>query len=92
MPGGPVYPHDGRSSAVIPVSERIIDLGASPPETTVASLPRFSEMVAYGAERMGWTLHDFHGFRFRVHYPPIPSQAIYRYELPERPSAGGIGG
>jgi hypothetical protein len=82
MPGGPAYPHDG-SHGQLPVAEEITDLG-SPPDTMVPGLPRYGQMIAYATERLGHSVREFRGFRFRLRYPPVPSLVLYRFELPER--------
>jgi hypothetical protein len=40
-------------------------------------------MVRSVFERMGWRESEFHGFRFRLRYPRIPTLAVWRYDLPE---------
>jgi hypothetical protein len=84
MPGGPVYPRDGRKKGVMALPEETIDLG-SPPDCTIAALPRCTQMVEFAARNLGWALSDFHGFRYRLKYPPLPALALFRYRLPERP-------
>jgi hypothetical protein len=83
MPGGPSYPHDG-ARGQLPVTEEITDLGC-PPDVIVPGVPRYGQMVAYATERLGYPAREFHGFRFRLRYPPVPSLVLYRFELPERP-------
>ncbi len=84
LPSGPVYPQSGRDKGRLPV-EPAIDLGSAPPDVFVTDLPAYPEMVRRVMDRMGWRLDDFHGFRLRLRYPPIPALAVTRYELPERP-------
>jgi hypothetical protein len=86
LPGGPTFPFDGFERGQLPVTDSIIDLGEAPPNASAADIPNYRQMVTYAAERLGWTLTDFHGFRFRMRYPPIPALALYRYRLPERES------
>ncbi|TWT42288.1 hypothetical protein RAS1_34180 [Phycisphaerae bacterium RAS1] len=80
MPGGPLFPADhdrGRLSVYDPV----IDLGRGPPDVVTSEFPRYAQMVAAVFERLAWRAEEFHGFRFRLHYPPIPTIAVWRYEL-----------
>lgn len=60
-------------------------MGEGPPDLLVPDLPAYPPMVQRVMERMGWRLEDFHGFRLRLRYPPIPSLAVTRYELPAAP-------
>lgn len=85
LPGGPVFPFDGLETGRLPAMESMVDLGENPPNATAADLPEYRRMVTFAAERMGWTLNDFHGYRFRLRYPPIPTLCLYRYALPEAP-------
>ncbi len=87
LPGGPTFPYDGPDRGLLPVMEDIIDLGEGPPNAAAGDIPNYRQMVLCAVERMGWTLDDFHGFRFRLRYPPIPTLCLYRYELPERAAA-----
>ena len=41
--------------------------------------------VAFGAKCLGGKPEDFHGFRFRIKYPPIPTVAFLRHPLMQRP-------
>lgn len=84
LPGGPTFPYDGLERGRLPVMEDVIDLGEGPPNAAAADLPNYRQMVTFAAERMGWSLNDFHGFRFRLKFPPIPTLCLYRYGLAER--------
>jgi hypothetical protein len=84
MPGGPDYLADGEDAGQLPITEDIIDLG-SPPDTMAPGLLRHGQTVAYAAERLGYPVREFHGFRFRLGYPTVPSLVLFRFELPERP-------
>lgn len=84
MPGGPLYPRDGVEHGLLRNHEDMIDLGASPPDTTTPGLPRYREIAEFGAKSMGYNLREFQGYRMRLRYPPIPTLATFRYPLPER--------
>jgi hypothetical protein len=84
MPGGPVYPFDGQERGQLQVTEDITDLG-SPPDTMVPGVPRYAQLVSYATERLGHPVREFHGFRFRLRYPPVPSLVLFRFELPPKP-------
>jgi hypothetical protein len=81
MPGGPDYLSDGQEAGQLPVTEDIIDLG-SPPDTMAPGLPRHSQMVTYATDRLGFPTRDFHGYRFCLRYPTVPSAVVFRFELP----------
>ncbi len=85
LPGGPIYPIDGVDRGQLPVTEEIVDLGTGPPSVAAADIPNYGRMVATAVASLGHSPSDFRGFRFRMKYPPIPAQAVYRYELPEPP-------
>lgn len=82
LPGGPVYPADGRDRGLLPLNEEILDMG-SPPDLTTPELPRYAPMIEAAIGQMGFRVGEFRGFRVRLRYPPIPTLLVYRYELPE---------
>jgi hypothetical protein len=86
MPSGPVYPASGRDAGQLPLEEKVLPLGSSPPDPVTPELPRYGSMVQYVFERLGWNAERFHGFRFKMRYPPIPAIAVFRYALPESTS------
>jgi hypothetical protein len=88
LPGGPQFQFDGKDRGVLPVAEEVVDLGESPPNTANAEIPNYRRLVDTAVAGLGRELNDFHGFRFKMKYPPIPAQLLYRYELPE----AGMGG
>jgi hypothetical protein len=86
LPGGPIYPFDGLNAGLLPVTEDVIDLGIAPTMAMTSDIPNYREMVGLAIERLGWKQSEFHGFRLRLRYPPIPALALLRYDLPERPA------
>lgn len=84
LPGGPVYPMDGRESGQLPLPEAMVDLGEGPPDLTTPEIGRYRAMADMGAKGVGFGMNDFHGFRLKIKYPPIPTLTLYRYDLPEK--------
>lgn len=86
MPGGPAYPTAGPEHGRLAVYDPVIDLGAGPPDVVTPEYPSYPQLVRAVFKRMSWNPTDFHGYRFRLRYPPIPTVALWRYELmaPER--------
>lgn len=82
LPGGPIYPRDGHERGILPVSEGMTELG-TPPELMTPELPRYRSMIETGCKSLGFASGDFVGFRMRMRYPPIPTMAVFRYELPD---------
>lgn len=82
LPSGPMYPAAGRERGLLDVSEPVIALGGCPPDTLTTEIPQYGRMIRSVIDRMGWNLQEFHGFRFRLRYPPIPTLAVWRYQLP----------
>lgn len=87
LPRGPRYPDDGGGAGLLPLPRGVSDLGDNPPDTTTPEMPRYGELVAYSVERLGFTLNDFHGYRYRLRYPPIPTFALLRHPLLPLPTA-----
>lgn len=84
LPGGPVYPHDGRDASVLPLADPVVPL-STPSVQDPDGLPRHSEMVELAIARLGHKPSDFRGVRFLLRYPPIPAVLAFRYPLSERP-------
>ncbi|MCP4246032.1 MAG: hypothetical protein GY778_03190 [bacterium] len=84
LPSGPAFPTAGRDRGLLPVAERVIDLGGGPPDVVTPELPRYPHMIRSVFDRLKWDATDFRGFRVKMRYPPIPTLAILRYDLPER--------
>lgn len=85
LPGGPMYPMSGRNQGRLPLHEKVIDLGRGTSGLMTLEVPRYKLMLQSVYERLGWDEGKFHGFRFKMRYPPIPSLAVLRYDLPEPP-------
>ncbi len=90
LPGGPPYPVGGRDRGRLPLHEPLIDLGGGglkgigPPDVILPEFPRYSQAVDMVFTRLGWTAGDFHGYRMKMRYPPIPTLAVFRSTLAER--------
>jgi len=84
LPSEPGYPSGGRERGLLPFTEEVIDLG-SPPHMVTADIPRYREMFEFVCGRCGWRANEFHGFRLKLRYPPMPAVALFRFELPEQP-------
>ncbi len=84
LPGGPPYPPDNLDRS-LPAMEEIVDLGTNPPSAHSPDIAQYHDMARLATERLGWSLSDFHGSRFRLKYPPVPALGVYRYPLPAAP-------
>lgn len=80
LPGGPQYPSSGADAPKLPVPTDMVDLG-SPPQIVSQDIPRYDDLIALGARRLGYDLASFRGFRFRLKYPPIPTMSVLRHPL-----------
>lgn len=86
LPGGPVYPTEGRGIGRMPMPEDVTSLGTHSPSMTALEFPRYQELVDFTLARLGTSAQDFHGFRHRVRYPTIPTLAVLRHPLlPPKP-------
>jgi hypothetical protein len=67
------WPLDGptafRASDLMPLTERAEYLGEGIDAARTPLIPRYSQMLAFAMERMGWNPDDFRVFRCRVEYP-----------------------
>jgi hypothetical protein len=73
-----------READRLPLRDSVIELGGRPPVVATPLLPRYSELVRWTFERVGWDASDFTCRRLVIKYPPIPTVLVLRYALPER--------
>lgn len=71
----------GRDGDRLPLREALTELAGRPPVVATPLLPRYSELVRYTFERVGWTASEFVCRRFVMRYPPIPTVLVLRYGL-----------
>lgn len=81
LPRGPQYPAEGRDIGLLPMPQDVTDLGEDPPDTTTPEVPNYHELVEFSTERMGYALREFHGFRYRLRYPAIPTLGLLQHPL-----------
>ncbi|MBL9149996.1 MAG: hypothetical protein JNM94_15005 [Phycisphaerae bacterium] len=82
LPAVPVYPHEARSGAFLPLSEAPVPIG----RVEDLALPAFAEyqrVVETVCAAGNATFADMRAYRLRFRYPPMPALAIVRYPLPE---------
>lgn len=71
----------GLERSRLPLHEKLEALGpASEPPLTL-EVPRYHDMLARVFERTGWAANEFHGFRLKMAYPPMPAVLSMSYEL-----------
>lgn len=83
--GGPDTVTARKHETLLPLSERCVELAGRPPAVSVASIPRYGEMVAWTFARLGFAPMDFRGYRLTVKYPPMNSSVVLRWGLEQAP-------
>lgn len=81
LPSAPPYPARGRENGLLPLVESVQELGGGPPDVVVPELPWYSRLIDSVFARAGWDSREFVGFRLRMRFPPMPTLAVFRYEL-----------
>jgi len=84
MPGGPMYPASGRDVGMLPLRETVHEV-SGPAEVVTPELPDYHRMLSAVVTQLGWDAGKFRGFRLKMRYPPIPTLAVFRYDLTDRP-------
>lgn len=69
----------------IPVPQGVAMLPGKPPVVATPQVQRYSELVGYVCERMGWSAARFRGCRYELSYPPLGSTILMRFTLPAAP-------
>ena len=81
-----VDPHpEGRDCDLLAMHASVRHLGKGPLVVHTPEVPRYTEMLEYAFDRLGWEGEKFDVYRCRVEYPVMPSSVVVRFELPEKP-------
>jgi hypothetical protein len=78
------YPRGGEHSR-LPIVVPVEQLGFGPAAARPRDVPRCSEMAAFAFECVGWDASEFSLYRVRVEYPPIATNIVMRWAVPEAP-------
>ena len=81
----PEYPIGGRDRGQLRISEECVDRGARLSDIVTPEFPRYNQLIERVLQRMGRPLEEFHGYRLRMRYPPMPTIALFRHRLPDAP-------
>lgn len=81
--GPPVLPLESRERDRLLTWEWVEYLGKGPSVVHAPHVPRYTEMIGYTLEKLGWDGKRFDVYRVRMQYPVIPSSVLVTYELPE---------
>lgn len=81
----PEYPSGGRDRGRLRFGEPCLDLGEVR-DIVTPEFPQHSRLVERVIQRMGHSVDEFHCYRFRMRYPPMPVVAMFRHQLLARPS------
>jgi len=82
LDGGGMQAASRRERNSLPVFETVHDTGWGIAGLASSLIPRYSALVRYSFEQLGWNADEFRAFRFTMSYPPIPAVALMRSELP----------
>lgn len=83
---GEIHAMSGRRRNVLPFTETVQELGRGLMNMASPHVAWQTSLVQEVFDRAGWDPERFHGFRLTIPYPPIPSMAMLRAKLPERPA------
>lgn len=81
--GGPALRYE--STDLLSLPEPLRNLGTGLDVARTSDIPRYSEMLHYVFDRIGWPGDQFDVYRLRMRYPPIPTTAKISRQLPEAP-------
>ena len=83
---GAIHAMSGRQRTMLPFTETVQELGRGLMNMASPHVAWQTSLLQEVFERAGWDPDRFFGFRLTVPYPPIPSMAMLRARLPERPA------
>lgn len=81
----PDLPGRAKYNLSLPITDPILDLAGSPPVVTTPLVPKYSDVMSTVYSRLGRAPSEFRGYRMIMKYPPMSSQVLLRWELPEHP-------
>ncbi|MCA9296970.1 MAG: hypothetical protein KC983_10640 [Phycisphaerales bacterium] len=84
MDGGAMNAKARRDRNLLQFPETVVSLGRGTTPLATSLLPRYNKLVAFTFDRLKLDADDFHVFRVTIPYPPIPTVAMFRAELPVR--------
>jgi hypothetical protein len=84
MDGGAIHATARRGRNLLTVPERVHDLEWGTAGLATPLMPRYTKIVQYAFDRLGWNPDDFRAFRLTMPYPPIPTAVLLQSELPVR--------
>lgn len=73
--------HVYKDSDLLPVQERAVLLGRGPNAGRTPLVPRYTEMVRYAMDRVGWNPQEFRVFRGHVDYPMLHTRIRMVFKL-----------
>lgn len=83
--GSAIHAKSGRQRNVLPFTETVQELGRGVQNMASSHVAWQTSLYQDIFDRAGWDSNKFHGFRLTIPYPPIPTMAMLRSRLPERP-------
>ncbi len=84
LDGGGMQTTQRRQRNTLAINEPVVDLGWGVDGLVTPALPDHHRLASYVFDRAGWSPRDFRALRVDLAYPPIPSVALLRSELPVR--------
>ncbi len=83
--GPPVPPFEDRERYRMTTWESVEYLGKGPGVVHTPHVPRYSEMIRYALDKLGWNGRHLDVYRAQIQFPIIPTSVLIRHELPESP-------
>jgi hypothetical protein len=69
----------------LPIKPTIADLSGHPPAVATSLVPGYADIVRFVYEQMQWNPSDATGVRLHMKYPPLGSNVLMRFGLPDPP-------
>ncbi|MBW7906136.1 MAG: hypothetical protein LC135_16775 [Phycisphaerae bacterium] len=68
----------------LPVHEGVRYLGCGPEVVRTPEVPRYTRLIEYAFERLGWDGRQFDVYRVRLQFPVVPSAVLLKHPLASR--------
>jgi hypothetical protein len=69
----------------LPLSVRALPLGGGTAGATTPRYPDYPRLLEHVYGCLGWRAEEFRGYRFLMHYPPVPTAVVLKLKSPDPP-------
>ncbi|MBN2447588.1 MAG: hypothetical protein JXO22_12720, partial [Phycisphaerae bacterium] len=77
---------ESREADIVDVVETVKPMGTGIERFRCEQIPRYTELLQYACDKLGWNPQEFRGYRCQVEYPIFGTQLQFIFPVPIAPS------